>query len=485
MSEPAGTPVAATLLVADDDPAVRQSLERMLTREGYAVVLAPDGPAALERLRAGGVDLVLSDLKMPGLTGLELLREVKAVSPDVDVILLTAFGTVEEAVKAMKDGAVDFLTKPFQRAQLIRIIRKALEHRELVQENRALQRRLDDLLREGHIIGASPAFRRVMTLVDQVANSSATVLVQGESGTGKELIARRIHDRSPRRQGPFVAVNCAALPETLLESELFGYEKGAFTGAAGRKEGRFELADGGTLFLDEVGDLSPVTQPKILRVLQEGEFERVGGTKTLRVDVRVVTATNQDLAVLVREKRFREDLYYRLNVITVTAPPLRERREDVAVLAQHFLRVYAAKNNRHLDGFTDEALACLEGYSWPGNVRELENVVERAVVLARGAAVEAGHLPDNVTERPVVVEGPAPGERPAGDGAAAGERFFKIRIGASLAEIEQRVLEETLRLTGGNKTSAAKILGIDRKTVFRKLKQGEADDAAAERPPDG
>ena len=485
MSESAGTPVAATLLVADDDPAVRQSLERMLTREGYAVVLAPDGPAALERLGAGGVDLVLSDLKMPGLTGLELLREVKAVSPDVDVILLTAFGTVEEAVKAMKDGAVDFLTKPFQRAQLIRVIRKALEHRELVQENRALQRRLDDLLREGHIIGASPAFRRTMTLVDQVANSSATVLIQGESGTGKELIARRIHDRSPRRQGPFVAVNCAALPETLLESELFGYEKGAFTGAAGRKEGRFELADGGTLFLDEVADLSPVTQPKILRVLQEGEFERVGGTKTLRVDVRVVTATNQDLAALVREKRFREDLYYRLNVITVTAPPLRERREDVAVLAQHFLRVYAAKNNRHLDGFTDEALACLEGYSWPGNVRELENVVERAVVLARGAAVEAGHLPDNVTERPVVVEGPAPGERPAGDGAAAGERFFKIRIGASLAEIEQRVLEETLRLTGGNKTSAAKILGIDPKTVFRKLKQGEADDAAAERPPDG
>ena len=486
MSEPDGAPVAATLLVADDDPAVRQSLERMLTREGYAVVLAPDGPAALERLRAGGVDLVLSDLKMPGLTGLELLREVKAVSPDVDVILLTAFGTVEEAVKAMKDGAVDFLTKPFQRAQLLRVIRKALEHRELVQENRALQRRLDDLLREGNIIGTSPAFRRMMTLVDQVANSSATVLIQGESGTGKELIARRIHERSPRRQGPFVAVNCAALPEGLLESELFGYEKGAFTGAAGRKEGRFELADGGTLFLDEVADLSPVTQPKILRVLQEGEFERVGGTKTLRVDVRVVTATNQDLAVLVREKRFREDLYYRLNVITVTAPPLRERREDVAVLAQHFLRVYAAKNNRHLDGFTDEALACLEGYSWPGNVRELENVVERAVVLARGTAVEAGHLPDNVTARAAVLEGGAVlGERPAGDGGAAGERFFKIRIGASLAEIEQRVLEETLRLTGGNKTSAAKILGIDPKTVFRKLKQGEADDAAAERPPDG
>src|SRR5438876_1518001 len=425
----------ATLLIADDDPGLRQSLERTLTREGYRVILASDGNAALERLQAGGVDLVLTDLKMPGLSGIELLRAVKAIASEVDVILLTAFGTVEEAVKAMKEGAYDFLTKPFQRAQLLRLIRQALERRDLFQQNRALQQRLDDLLQQGAVIGSSPAFRRMMTLLEQVAGSSATVLVQGESGTGKELVARTIHARSARSRGPFVAVNCAALPETLLESELFGYEKGAFTGAAGRKEGRFELADGGTLFLDEVADLAPVTQPKILRVLQEGEFERVGGTKTLRVDVRVVTATNQDLAVLVREKRFREDLYYRLNVITVTAPPLRERREDVAVLAQHFLRVYAAKNNRHLDGFTDAALACLEGYSWPGNVRELENVVERAVVLARGTAVEAGHLPDNVTARAAVLEGGAvPGERPAGDGGAAGERFFKIRIGASLAE---------------------------------------------------
>src|SRR5438309_2652508 len=385
----------ATLLIADDDPGLRQSLERTLTREGYRVVLASDGRAALERVQAGGVDLIVTDLRMPGLTGLELLRAAKAIRPDVDVILLTAFGTVEEAVKAMKEGAYDFLTKPFQRAQVLRLIRQALERRELIQQNRALQQRLDALLRQGVVIGSSPAFRRMMTLVEQVADSSATVLVQGESGTGKELVASAIHQRSARRKGPFVAVNCAALPETLLESELFGYEKGAFTGAAARKEGRFELADGGTLFLDEVADLSPVTQPKILRVLQEGEFERLGATKSIRVDVRIVAATNQDLGHMVKEKRFREDLYYRLNVITVTAPPLRERRADVAVLAQHFLRVYAAKNNRHLDGFTDEALACLEGYAWPGNVRELENVVERAVVLARGAAVEAGHLPDN------------------------------------------------------------------------------------------
>jgi two-component system response regulator HydG len=444
------------------------------------VVLAPDGQAALDRLRQGGVDLLLSDLRMPGLTGLELLREVKSAVPDVDVILLTAFGTVEEAVTAMKDGAVDFLTKPFQRAQLIRVIRKALERRELIAQNLALQRRLDDLLAQGNLIGVSPAFRAMMTLVDQVANSSATVLIHGESGTGKELVARAIHDRSPRRAGPFVAVNCAALPETLLESELFGYEKGAFTGAGVRKEGRFELADGGTLFLDEVADLSPVTQPKILRVLQEGEFERLGGTRTIKVDVRIVTASNQDLAALVKEKRFREDLFYRLNVIAVTAPPLREKREDVAVLAQHFLRVYAAKNNRVLVGFSDDALRCLEAYAWPGNVRELENVVERAVVLARATTVEVGDLPDKITENAIVLERPAPGEGAAGDGG--GEGMLRIRVGTPLAEVEQRMLEETLRMTRGNKTLTAKLLGIDPKTVFRKLKAAEDEEAASGEP---
>ena len=398
----------ATLLVADDDPGLRESLERTLTREGYRVVLASDGRAALERVQAGGVDLIVTDLRMPGLTGLELLRAAKAIMPDVDVILLTAFGTVEEAVKAMKDGAYDFLTKPFRREQLIKLVDKALERRDLIEQNKALKKQLEDIRAKGQMIGSSPAYRRMVSLVEQIADSSATILIQGESGAGKELVARTIHERSGRRNGPFVAVNCAALPETLLESELFGYEKGAFTGAASRKEGRFELADGGTLFLDEVADLSPVTQPKILRVLQEGEFERVGGTRTIRVDVRIVTATNQDLAQLVRDKRFREDLYYRLNVITVTTPPLRDRREDIPVLAQHFLRVYAAKNNRVLEGFTDEALGCLEAYRWPGNVRELENVVERAVVLARGAVIEAANLPPNVTERSVTLGGRLP-----------------------------------------------------------------------------
>jgi two-component system response regulator HydG len=456
-------PESATVLVADDDPGLRESLERTLTREGYQVVVASDGRAALERLQSGGIDLILTDLKMPGLSGIELLHAVKAISPDVDVILLTAFGTIEEAVKAMKDGAYDFLTKPVQRAQLQRVIRQALERRDLIQQNRVLQQRLDALLRQGTVIGASPAFRRMITLVEQVADSSATVLIQGESGTGKELVARAIHERSPRRNGPFVAVNCAALPETLLESELFGYERGAFTGAAGRKEGRFELADGGTLFLDEVADLSAVTQPKILRVLQEGEFERLGGTKSIRVDVRTVTATNRDLGQMVRDKRFREDLYYRLNVITVTVPPLRERREDIRLLAEHFLRLYAAKNNRRLEGFTDEALQRLEGYSWPGNVRELENVLERGVVLARGTLLDLPDLPEEVAGATPLPEG-----------------VMTVRLGTPLAEVEQRLLEATLRATKGNKTLTARLLGIDPRTVSRKLERWDETDDSSE-----
>jgi two-component system response regulator HydG len=460
-------PEPARLLVADDDPGLRESLERTLTREGYRVVVASDGHAALERLQGGGVDLILSDLKMPGLSGIQLLAAAKAIAPDVDVILLTAFGTIEEAVKAMKDGAYDFLTKPFQRAQLLRVVHQALERRQLIQQNRLLQQRLDALLGHGAVVGASPAFRRMMTLVEQVAGSSATVLIQGESGTGKELAAHAIHERSTRHTGPFVAVNCAALPETLLESELFGYEKGAFTGAAGRKEGRFELADGGTLFLDEVADLSPVTQPKILRVLQEGEFERLGGTRTIKVDVRIVTATNQDLAQMVRDKRFREDLYYRLNVITINVPPLRERREDIRMLAEHFLRLYAAKNSRALEGFTDEALKRLEGYSWAGNIRELENVVERGVVLARSSLIDVGDLPEEVAGAAPLPEG-----------------VLSVRIGTPLAEIEQRLLEATLRATKGNKTLTAKLLGIDPRTVSRKLERWDEAEGERERDPE-
>jgi len=448
----------ATLLVADDDPGLRESLERTLTREGYQVVLASDGRAALERVQAGGIDLIVTDLRMPGLTGLELLRAAKAILPDVDVILLTAFGTVEEAVKAMKDGAYDFLTKPFRREQLIKLIDKALERRDLIEQNRALKKQLEDLRAKGQMIGASPVWRRMMTLVEQVADSSATILIQGESGTGKELVARTIHERSARRNGPFVAVNCAALPETLLESELFGYEKGAFTGAAGRKEGRFELATSGTLFLDEVADLSLVTQPKILRVLQEGEFERLGGTRTIQVDVRIVAATNRDLAEMVKDKRFREDLYYRLNVITVRVPPLREHPEDIRLLAQHYLRVYSAKNGRKLESFSNEAIARLESYAWPGNVRELENLVERSVLLARKDRIDAEDLPEEVMGV----------KRPPRDA------ILEL-VGTPLADIEDRLLDETLRITGGNKTQAAELLGIDVRTVARKLERRKDD----------
>jgi len=441
------------VLVADDEIGVRESVGRALQREGFRVVPAEDGQAALDALRRGGVDLLVADLRMPGLGGLELLRAAKLLAPEVEVIVLSGHGTVEEAVEAMKEGAYDFLTKPFGRAQLVRAIRQALEHRALVLENRNLQRRLDELVGAGEIISESPAIRQVLALVKQVAPSSATVLIQGESGTGKELVARALHEGSPRRGRPFIRVNCAALPETLLESELFGYERGAFTGAGARKEGRFELADGGTLLLDEVGDLSAATQAKLLRVLQEGEFERLGGTKTLKVDVRIVAATNQDLTLLVKERRFREDLYYRLNVITIDIPPLRERAEDVPLLAQHFLRVHAAKNRRELSGFTEAALARLRAYPWPGNVRELEHAVERAVILARGGLIDLADLPPAVSQ------------------AEPTARVVPIPIGMPLDEVEQRLIEETLRLTKGNKELAAKLLGIASRTIYRKLKE--------------
>ena len=442
-----------TVLVADDESGVRESVGRVLRHEGFRVIAAEDGDVALAALREGGVDLLLADLRMPGLDGLELLRAAKLLTPEVEIVVLSGHGTVEEAVAAMKEGAYDFLTKPFERAQLVHTVRQALEHRTLLLKNRSLQRRLDELVGAGEIIGESAAIRQVLALVNRVAPTAATVLIQGESGTGKELVARALHDGSPRSGLPFIRVNCAALPETLLESELFGYERGAFTGAATRKQGRFELADGGTLLLDEAGDLSAATQAKLLRVLQEGEFERLGGTKTLKVDVRLVAATNQDLALLVTQRRFREDLYYRLNVIAIEIPPLRQRAEDIPLLAGHFLRVHAAKNHREIDGFTEAALGRLRAYPWPGNVRELEHAVERAVILTRGKLIDLVDLPPAVSQ----VEPAA--------------RVVPIPLGMPLSEVEQRLIEETLRLTKGNKELAAKFLGIASRTIYRKLKE--------------
>ncbi|OGK80369.1 MAG: Fis family transcriptional regulator [Candidatus Rokubacteria bacterium RBG_16_73_20] len=457
------TETGPTALVADDEAGMRESVARALRREGFQVTAVEDGAAALDALRRAPVDLLVADLRMPGLDGLELLRAAKLVAPDTEVVVLSGHATVEEAVEAMKEGAYDFLTKPFDRAPLVRVARQAVERRRLVLENRRLRRRLDDLAGAEELVGRSPQIQEVLRLVKQVAPTTTTVLIQGESGTGKELVARAIHQLSPRRERPFVRVNCAALPDTLLESELFGHEKGAFTGAVARRQGRFEVADGGTLLLDEIGDLSAVAQAKVLRVLQEGEFEPVGASRTVRVDVRVLAATNQDLTRLVGEKRFREDLYYRLHVISVTVPPLRERREDVTLLAQHFLQRFAARNHRTLEGFTEAALARLADYAWPGNVRELEHAVERAVVLAQGPFVDVGDLPEAVGQ------------------AEPSSRVVPIPIGMPLEEVEQRLIEETLRQTKGDKELAAKLLGIASRTIYRKLKErGEARDADGE-----
>jgi two-component system response regulator HydG len=436
-----------TILVVDDELANRQVLARILAKEGYEVEQADDGRQALERLRGGGVQLVLTDLKMPGMDGLELLQAVRALDQDVELIVMTAYGTVEAAVGAMKDGAYDFITKPLRRLELVTTVRKALEKRHLAAENRRLRARLEE---SDEVIGRSSAMRRLLQEIEQVAPSEASVLLEGESGTGKGLLARRIHAASPRAGGRLVTINCAAIPETLLESELFGYEQGAFTGAKGRKEGRFDLARGGTLFLDEVTEMSPGTQVKLLRVLQEGEYERVGGTRTLEADCRILSATNRDLDRAVAEGRFREDLYYRLNVIRVRVPPLSERPEDVPLLAQFFLARYGSKNRKEVGGFTEEALDALGGYRWPGNVRELENVVERAVVLSRGPRIGLEQLPEQVRQ---------------GRGVRS---VLSFRVGTPIKEMERAMIEATLRFASGDKNLAANLLGITARTIYRR-----------------
>ncbi|HEX7451318.1 MAG TPA: sigma-54 dependent transcriptional regulator, partial [Polyangiaceae bacterium] len=400
------------------------------------------------------VQVVLTDLMMPGTSGVELLRALKEVSPDTEVVLMTAYGTVETAVQAMRDGAYDFVEKPLKRMTIVKSVRKAAERQSLVTENRSLRQEIK-LLTNREIVGQSPALRRVLDVATQAAPSSATVLILGESGTGKELIARYIHSKSGRANGPFVAVNCAAIPESILEAELFGHERGAFTGAIAKREGRFARARGGTLFLDEIGELSPAVQVKILRVLQEGEYEPVGG-HTVKADARIVAATNRDLVSEVEAGRFREDLYYRLNVIAVTAPPLRARREDIPLLVDHFLGVYCTKNGRARLTIPSDVLRKLMDYSWPGNVRELENVVERAAVLCRAESISLSDLPDAVasaTPRP-------PSE-------------LTFAIGTPLSEVEQRMIRDTLSHTGGDKSLAAQLLGISTRTIYRKLGENE------------
>ncbi len=454
LPRPSGAPLDPTVLVVDDESGNLTSLQKIFQREGMRVLTAENAKAALELARTHRIQVVLTDLMMPGVNGVELLRALKEVSPDTEVVLMTAYGTVETAVQAMREGAYDFVEKPLKRMTIVKSVRKAAERQSLVAENRSLRQELK-LLTTREIIGQSPALRRVLDVATQAAPSSATVLILGESGTGKELIARYIHGKSARADGPFVAVNCAAIPETILEAELFGHERGAFTGAVGKREGRFARARGGTLFLDEIGELSAAVQVKILRVLQEGEYEPIGGD-TVKADVRIVAATNRDLAAEVEAGRFREDLYYRLNVISVTAPPLRARREDIPLLVDHFLGVYCRKNGRSRLNVPREVMTKLMDYSWPGNVRELENVVERAAVLCRSDTLRLEELPEAVAN----ASAPVPS-------------VLSFPIGTPLGEVEHRLIRETLAYTDGDKSLAAQLLGISTRTIYRKLGENE------------
>ncbi len=443
------TPAETALLVVEDDRSNLESLERLLSKEGYRVQTAPDARAALDQLRRQRAHIVVTDLMMPGLSGMDLLKAIKTVAPETEVIMMTAYGTVETAVEAMRAGAYDFVEKPLKRMQILKSVSKAMEKASLVAENRTLREEISQL-RKREIIGTSPSLRQVMEVAAQAAPSSATVLILGESGTGKELLARYVHAKSQRASGPFVGVNCAAIPETILEAELFGYERGAFTGAVQRREGRFAQAKNGTLFLDEIGELTPAVQVKLLRVLQEGEYEPLGG-RTQRADVRVVAATNRDLSAEVSAGRFSEDLYYRLNVIAITSPPLRSRPGDVPLLIEHFLRVFGQRNNKGPFTVTPAAMEKLSQYAWPGNVRELENTIERAVVLARSTALDLGDFPKTIVEQ----------ERARSE--------IVVPIGTPLEEIERMVIRETLRATQGDKRLTAQLLGIATRTIYRKL----------------
>jgi two-component system response regulator HydG len=442
---------ASRILVVDDDREHAATLTRLLARESLDTTAVHDVTAALDALRRDTFDLILTDLVMPGRTGLELLGAAQHLQIDVPVILMTAFGTVERAVEAMHAGAADFIVKPIKRATLLRAIDRVLETSKLRRENAALRAELDTLKGRSRLVGGSPVFLRALSTVRQAADSEATVLLLGESGTGKELFAHEVHRRSRRAGKPFLAIQCAALPESIIESEIFGHEAGAFTGATGRKAGLFEAAGGGTVFLDEIGELTPATQVKLLRVLQEREVQRVGGTHTIPVDVRIVAATHRDLEAMVKRGTFREDLFYRLDVIRIPIPSLRERTGDVELLAAHFLEHYAHANDRQVQGFTPEARRALTAHAWPGNVRELENAVERAVVLDSDGWVGLDDLPGVIA------------------GAQDAPASISIPVGTTLAEAERQLIVSTLAHTGGDKALTASLLGVGRRTIYRKL----------------
>jgi len=458
------------VLVADDELNMRRVLEAMLRREGYDVITAANGVEAMGGMGTkGGVHTVITDLKMPGLDGMGLLKRLSAEYPDVPVVMITAHGSVESAVEAVKLGAFDYLEKPFEQEQIRQVVAKAIN-------TYALSRR-DARPEEpsGHgrfrLVGQSPAIRTIYGVVEKVANTPSTVLISGESGTGKELIARALHENSSRHAGPFIKINCAAIPKTLMESELFGYDKGAFTGAVGAKPGRFELAHGGTLFLDEIGEIPIEMQVKLLRVLQESEFERVGGIKTIKVDVRLVTATNRDLLAEVGAGAFREDLFYRLNVVPIHIPPLRERREDIPLLADHFIAKFNDRLKKEIAAITPEAIERLVAYQWPGNIRELENLMERTVLFCEGPEIRVSDLPPEVAGAPaapsVLAGGHAAGEEPP----RAAPESLKEAVRAETERVERELIQRALDATGGNVTQAARKLKISRKSLQTKMKE--------------
>ena len=451
------------LLIVDDEKNAREGLARALQRT-YEVLLAENGTRALDLLRTRPVDLMLSDVRMPGMDGITLLQRCLALPHPPICIMLTAYGSIELAVEAMKRGAFDFLTKPINLDHLDILLKRALRSRDVEAENRSLHEQLNAKFGLENIIGQSAAMHEVFDTIRQVADSRATVLIEGESGTGKELVAHAIHRLSGRAKGPYVAVHCAALSATLLESELFGHEKGAYTGATERRRGRFELADGGSLFLDEIGEIDAAIQVKILRVLEERNFERVGGQETIETDTRLIAATNRNLRAMVEKGTFREDLFYRLFVVVIRIPPLRERPEDIPLLIQHFLQQSAKENNRTIEAITPDALHVLSAYPWPGNVRELRNAIERMVVLTRSPRITLRDVPaeirDNKTAVTASVAMPTPGAPPL-----------------SIDEAEKNLIAKALKATNGNRTLAAKQLGISRRTLHRKLNEYGLHDA--------
>ena len=438
------------ILVADDEKNIREGLAEALEMDGHEIECAADGNEAWKRFQKGDIDLVVTDLKMPGLSGEELLEKIMAESPGHPVIILTGHGTVETAVKAMHLGAWDILTKPVNLDYLSLLVKQALDNRELHQKHKRLLEELAQHKRFKSVIGTSAAMRKVFDTTSRAAPTKASILITGESGVGKELIADAIHDLSPRKDKPLIKVHCAALASSLLESELFGHEKGAFTGAAGRKRGRFELAHEGTLFLDEIGEIDQNIQIKLLRVLQEKKFERVGGEETIETDVRIVAATNKDLKQEIEKGNFREDLYFRLNVVTIFVPPLKERKDDLPFLITAFLKEFSEENEKKIEGINEKARSCLYTYDWPGNVRELRNCLESAVVMSRGNVITEEDLPPTLRMH-------------------SDEGWIRIPIGTSMEEAEKIIIRETVSAQKGNQSKAAEILGIGRKTLHRKL----------------